>query len=66
VQEPTQHHHPQPSPTLTPVADDLHATAPDLLTRAAADYTDATTVTHAIEAQGGTGEREGVLPGGDQ
>lgn len=49
----------------TPVADDVHATAAQLLARASVDYTDATTVTDAIEAQGGTGDREGVLPGDD-
>jgi hypothetical protein len=48
-----------------PVVTDPQATVPELLGRAAADYTDATTVTDAIEAQGGTGEREGVLPGDD-
>lgn len=47
----------------TPVAQDLGANAPELLARAAADYTSATTVTDALEAQGGTGVREGVLPG---
>jgi hypothetical protein len=49
-----------------PVDTDPQATVPELLRRCAADYTHATTVTDAIEAQGGTGEREGVLPGGDQ
>lgn len=49
----------------TPVTEDLDATPAELLARAAVDYTDATTVTEAIEAQGGTGEREGVLPGGN-
>jgi hypothetical protein len=48
-----------------PVAADRQATVPELLARAAADYTHATTVTDAHEAQGGTGEREGVLPGDD-
>ncbi|MFG2780803.1 hypothetical protein ACGFY7_23485 [Streptomyces prunicolor] len=50
---------------ITPVADDLHATPDDLLARAAVDLTHATQVTDAHDAQGGTGEREGVLPGGD-
>jgi hypothetical protein len=49
-----------------PVDTDPQATVPELLRRCAADYTHATTVTDAIEAQGGTGEREGVLPGDDQ
>jgi hypothetical protein len=56
----------QPGEQPTPVTEDLDATPAELLARAADDYTDATTVTDAIEAQGGTGEREGVLPGGDQ
>lgn len=46
-----------------PVDTDPQAAVPELLRRCAADYTDATTVTDAIEAQGGTGDREGVLPG---
>lgn len=46
-----------------PVDTDPQATVPELLARAAADYTDTNTVTEAIEAQGGTGQREGVLPG---
>lgn len=48
-----------------PVDTDPQATVPELLARAAQDYTDATTVTDQHEAQGGTGEREGVLPGSD-
>ena len=47
----------------TPVAEDLNATPAQLLARAAQDYTHANTVAEAHEAQGGTGQREGVLPG---
>ena len=47
-----------------PVDTDQHATAAELLARSAQDYADATTVAEAHEAQGGTGVREGVLPGG--
>lgn len=50
---------------ITPVTEDATATVAELHTRAAADYTDATHVTDAHDAQGGTGEREGVLPGSD-
>jgi hypothetical protein len=48
----------------TPVADDMQATAAELLARAAQDYTHANTGAQVHEAQGGTGVREGVLPGG--
>lgn len=48
-----------------PVDTDPQATVPELLRRCAQDYADTNAVTDAIEAQGGTGEREGVLPGGD-
>lgn len=47
----------------TPVAEDLHATTAELLARAHADYSHAQTVTSEHQAQGGTGQREGVLPG---
>lgn len=47
-----------------PVDLDAHATPAELIARAAQDYTHATTVAEAHDAQGGTGEREGVLPGG--
>ena len=48
----------------TPVTEDAHATAPELLARAAADYDDSQAAVQAHEDQGGTGERQGVLPGG--
>jgi hypothetical protein len=48
----------------TPVADDAQATVPQLLDRAAQDYAHTNAVAQAHEAQGGTGQREGVLPGG--
>jgi hypothetical protein len=47
----------------TPVADDWNATVPELLARAAADFDHTNTVAQAHAAQGGTGQREGVLPG---
>jgi hypothetical protein len=49
-----------------PVDTDPQTTPAELLARCAADYADANNVTDAIEARGGTGIREGVLPGGDQ
>lgn len=48
----------------TPVADDAQATAAELQARAAADYTAQHAATQAHQAQGGTGVRQGVLPGG--
>jgi hypothetical protein len=48
----------------TPVTEDAHATAPQLLARAAQDYTHANTAAQTHQAQGGNGVREGVLPGG--
>lgn len=48
----------------TPVAEDLHATAPELLARAHADYSQGQAASSEHQAQGGTGERQGVLPGG--
>ncbi len=48
-----------------PVDTDPQATPTELLARCARDYADANNVTDAHEAQGGTGVREGVLPGGD-
>ena len=54
----------QPATQPTPVADDLHATAPQLLARAAVDYAQAQAAARAKQEQGGTGERQGVLLGG--
>jgi hypothetical protein len=48
----------------TPVADDIHATTPQLLQRAAADYAQAQAAARAKEQRGGTGVRQGVLLGG--
>lgn len=47
----------------TPVADDATATAAEVLTRAQADYAAAQAAAHAKQEQGGTGVRQGVLPG---
>jgi len=49
----------------TPVAEDLHATPAELIARAAADYEHHNTTAQIHDAQGGTGERQGILPGGD-
>jgi hypothetical protein len=46
------------------VADDLNATPTQLLARAHADYTGQQAATRTQQAQGGTGQRQGVLPGG--
>jgi len=54
------------SPHSTDVVDDPHATAAQLLARANADYEQAHTTAQTHEAQGGTGIRGGILPGGDQ
>lgn len=48
----------------TPVTEDANATVDQLLTRAAQDLTNAVTARLKREAQGGTGTRQGVLPGG--
>ena len=48
----------------TDVVDDAQATVPELIARAAQDYTHANAVAEAHQAQGGNGVREGVLPGG--
>jgi hypothetical protein len=48
-----------------PVDTDPQATPAELLTRCAHDSENANNVTDAIEARGGTGVREGVLPGDD-
>lgn len=47
-----------------PVTEDMHATAPQLLARAHADYRNAQAATDERQAQGGIGERHGILPGG--
>jgi hypothetical protein len=52
----------QPEPT--PVVDDMHATAPQILARAAADYADTQAANRAKEQQGGTGVRQGILTAG--
>lgn len=49
----------------TPVADDAHATLTELQTRTAQDHANAVTARHQNEQQGGTGIRQGILPGGD-
>ncbi|MFC8515506.1 hypothetical protein [Streptomyces sp. NPDC057257] len=49
----------------TPVADDAHATVDQLLARATQDLGSAVTARIEREAQGGSGIREGILPGGD-
>jgi hypothetical protein len=46
------------------VADDVHATAPQLLARAAVDYARQQAATRAKQDQGGTGVRQGILPAG--
>lgn len=48
---------------ITPVAEDTQASAAELQARAAADYTNQHAATQAQQAQGGIGERQGVLPG---
>lgn len=48
----------------TPVTEDVHATVPDLIARAHADFQHNQGVVQAHDNQGGTGQREGVLPGG--
>ena len=52
------------SPQPTDVADDAHATPAQLLARAAADYEHHNSTAQIHEAQGGNGERQGILPGG--
>jgi len=46
-----------------PVTDDLHATAQQVLAAANADYNHTNAVAAVHEEQGGSGQREGVLPG---
>ena len=50
-------------PTPTPVVEDLHAAAPQLQARAAADYANAQAATRTRQQQGGPGIRQGVLNG---
>lgn len=52
------------SPQTTDVVEDAHATPAQLIARAAADYEHANTTAQIHQAQGGTGERQGILPGG--
>lgn len=47
-----------------PVDTDQNATLADLLRRARQDYTDAQAAARKKQTQGGTGEREGIIPGG--
>lgn len=47
----------------TPVDEDLHATVPELLARAAADLRNTQDAANERQAQGDTGIRQGVLPG---
>ncbi|MFF7949110.1 hypothetical protein [Streptomyces griseorubiginosus] len=49
----------------TPVHEDANATLDEVLARAARDLADATAARLQREQQGGTGIREGILPGGD-
>jgi hypothetical protein len=48
----------------TPVVNDANATAAQLHARAAADLAAAQAAARAKQKQGGTGVRQGVLPGG--
>lgn len=48
----------------TPVTDDAQATAAQLQARAAADLATQQAATRAKQNQGGTGTRQGILPGG--
>jgi hypothetical protein len=48
----------------TPVDADQNATLAELLRRAAADYAAQQGATRTHQAQGGTGEREGIILGG--
>ncbi|MFE6354358.1 hypothetical protein ACFVOO_16170 [Streptomyces rochei] len=48
----------------TPVTDDASATAAELIARAAADRAAAQAAAAAKAAEGGTGIRDGILPGG--
>jgi hypothetical protein len=53
----------QAPPQPTPVTEDAQATVPQLLARAHADYSNAQAATDERQAQGGIGERHGILPG---
>ncbi|MCI3271414.1 hypothetical protein [Streptomyces cylindrosporus] len=59
---PERIHRPPDQPS--PVVEDAHATAPQLLARAHVDYQHSQYATQEHQAQGGAGVREGVLPGG--
>lgn len=48
----------------TPVANDANATAAELHARAAQDLAATQAAARAKQAQGGTGTRQGILPGG--
>lgn len=54
----------QPAARPTPVVEDLHAVAAQLQARAAADYAAQQAATRTHQQQGGTGQRDGILPGG--
>jgi hypothetical protein len=49
-----------------PAVADQHATIPQLHARAAQDYAANQQAARTREAQGGPGQRDGVLPGGDR
>ncbi|MGW1497556.1 hypothetical protein ACWCQW_03010 [Streptomyces mirabilis] len=49
---------------IEPVDTDQNATLAELLRRAQQDYAHAQAAARAKQAQGGPGEREGIIPGG--
>ncbi|MEU1273017.1 hypothetical protein [Streptomyces sp. NPDC005799] len=49
---------------ITPVDEDVNANSAELLARAATDYRVTQTAGTEQQNQGGTGIRQGVLPGG--
>ncbi|WP_330236134.1 hypothetical protein [Streptomyces sp. NBC_00566] len=51
-------------PATTPVHEDANATTAQLQQRAAADLAAARAAAEAKQEQGGTGNRQGILPGG--
>ncbi|NEE12009.1 hypothetical protein G3M58_36825 [Streptomyces sp. SID7499] len=53
-------------PATTPVHEDSNATVAQLQQRAAADLAATRAATKAKQQQGGTGTRQGVLPGGQR